>query len=150
MLNAAIRINTIIMAVAFGLLCGAILWLSTAILLVRGGQDVGTHLSLLSVFFPGYSVTWSGAWIGLLWGFVCGALSGASSTGVTRGRCASVLAGRLLDSRCRQRAHAADIPVLRQRTRHRPGRVDGVAASAHDELAGRARHGAVQQTTPRC
>ncbi len=75
-LNAAIRVNTIIMAVALGLLCGALLWLSTAILLLRGGHYVGMHLSLLSVFFPGYSVTWTGAWIGLLWGFVCGALSG--------------------------------------------------------------------------
>ena len=37
---------------------------------------VNTNLSLLSVFFPGYSVTWTGAWIGLLWGFASGALSG--------------------------------------------------------------------------
>ncbi len=76
MLNAAIRINTIIMAVAFGLLGGAILWFSTALLLLRGGDNVGTHLSLLSVFFPGYGVTWSGAWIGLAWGIAVGALSG--------------------------------------------------------------------------
>ncbi len=75
-LNAAIRINTVIMAVALGLLGGAILWLSTVILLLRGGYNVGVNLSLLSVFFPGYSVTWPGAWIGLLWGFVSGALSG--------------------------------------------------------------------------
>ncbi len=76
-LNAAIRVNTIIMAVTFGLLGGAILWLSTTILLLRGGYKVGLHLSLLSVFFPGYSVSWSGAWIGLAWGIACGALSGA-------------------------------------------------------------------------
>ena len=75
-LSAAIRINTIIMAVALGVLCGGILWLSTVLLLLRGGYNVGLHLSLLSVFFPGYSVTWTGAWIGLAWGFVCGALSG--------------------------------------------------------------------------
>jgi hypothetical protein len=30
-LNAAIRVNAIIMAVVIGLLCGAILWSSTAI-----------------------------------------------------------------------------------------------------------------------
>lgn len=76
-LTASIRINTIIMAVSLGLLCGIILWLSTAVLLLRGGYKVGLHLSLLSVFFPGYSVSWSGAWIGLLWGFVSGALAGA-------------------------------------------------------------------------
>jgi hypothetical protein len=75
-LKAAIRVNTIIMAVTFGLLGGVLLWLSTAVLLLRGGHYVGLHLSLLSVFFPGYSVTWVGAWVGLLWGFVFGAVSG--------------------------------------------------------------------------
>lgn len=75
-LNAAIRVNTIIMAVALGLLGGAVLFLSTAILLLRGGHNVGMNLSLLSVFFPGYEVSWTGAFVGLLWGVVCGALSG--------------------------------------------------------------------------
>jgi hypothetical protein len=75
-LAAAIRVNTIIMAVAFAVLGGALLWLSTVILLLRGGHYVGMHMSLLSVFFPGYSVTWSGAWIGLIWGLAAGALSG--------------------------------------------------------------------------
>jgi hypothetical protein len=77
LLRTTVRINTLIMAVALGLLGGAILWLSTIILLVRDGEHVGRHLSLLAVFFPGYGVTWSGAWIGLLWGFVFGGLSGA-------------------------------------------------------------------------
>lgn len=75
-LNAAIRVNTVMAAVVIGLLGGVFLWSSTAILLWRGGADVGAHLSLLSVFFPGYSVSWSGAWIGLLWGFVYSALAG--------------------------------------------------------------------------
>lgn len=97
-LSAAIRVNTIIMAVVLGLLCGVVLWSSTAILLLRGGYNVGKNLSLLSVFFPGYSVSWSGAWIGLLWGFVCGALSGTvlywSYARTLRER----LGGKLLDS----------------------------------------------------
>lgn len=75
-LKAAIRINTIVTAVAFGLLGGAILWFSTTLLLLRGGENVGAHLSLLAVFFPGYDVTWTGAWIGLAWGIAVGALSG--------------------------------------------------------------------------
>jgi len=77
LLKAAIRMNMIVMGIAFGLLGGGILWLSTVVLLLRGGHDVGPHLSLLSVFLPGYSVTWSGAWIGLAWGFIFGGLSGA-------------------------------------------------------------------------
>jgi hypothetical protein len=75
-LAVAIRVNTIIMAVAFAVLGGGLLFLSTVVLLLKGGQYVGMHLSLLSVFFPGYSVTWSGAWIGFVWGMVAGALSG--------------------------------------------------------------------------
>lgn len=75
-LDASVRINTIIMAVAFAVLGGVILWASTVLLLLRGGYNVGIHLSLLSVFFPGYSVSWTGAWIGLLWGLAAGALSG--------------------------------------------------------------------------
>ncbi|MDQ3215975.1 MAG: hypothetical protein M3P99_07880 [Pseudomonadota bacterium] len=77
LLKAAIRMNMIVMGIAFGLLGGSILWLGTVLLILRGGNNVGLHLSLLSVFLPGYSVTWSGAWIGLAWGFVFGALSGA-------------------------------------------------------------------------
>ena len=99
LLNAAIRMNMIVMAIAFGLLGGCILWLSTVILLVRGGHAVGPHLSLLSVFLPGYSVTWSGAWIGLAWGVVLGAPSGAilycSYASTLRER----LTARLLDGR---------------------------------------------------
>ncbi|HZA96610.1 MAG TPA: hypothetical protein VE421_10775 [Burkholderiaceae bacterium] len=99
LLKAAIRMNMIVMAIAFGLLGGSILWLSTVILLVRGGDAVGPHLSVLSVFLPGYSVTWSGAWIGLAWGVVLGALSGAifywSYATTLRER----LTGRLLDVR---------------------------------------------------
>ena len=96
LLKAAIRMNMIVMGIAFGLLGGSILWLSTVILLVRGGHDVGPHLSLLSVFLPGYSVTWSGAWIGLAWGVVFGALSGAI---LYWSYASTLLTGRLLDVR---------------------------------------------------
>ena len=99
LLKAAIRMNMIVMGIAFGLLGGSILGLSTVILLLRGGPDVGLHLSLLSVFLPGYSVSWSGAWIGLAWGFIFGALSGVilywSYASTLRER----LASRLLDAR---------------------------------------------------
>jgi len=61
-------------AAVFG---GTILWLATAVLLLRGGEDVGKHLSLLSVFLPGYEISWRGAWIGSFWGLVIGGVSGA-------------------------------------------------------------------------
>jgi hypothetical protein len=33
---------------------------------------VGQHLSMLRVFFPGYSVTWLGAFVGFIYAFVVG------------------------------------------------------------------------------
>ena len=144
-LKAAIRINTIIMAVVLGLLCGVILWLSTAILLLRGGHNVGMHLSLLSVFFPGYSVTLERRLDRLAVGFcLWRTVRGPSSTGVMPARCANVFASRLLDSRvprASSRRRSSCSPAMRSAS---PRCVDGVAASAHDKLAGRAGHGAVQ------
>ena len=57
---------------AFGLVCGIGLFLATAILVVRGGPNPGPHLGLLSVYFPGYSVTWIGSVIGFVYAFVGG------------------------------------------------------------------------------
>ncbi|MGZ8211528.1 MAG: FAD-dependent oxidoreductase [Burkholderiales bacterium] len=76
LLRSVIRTNAVITAIIGALFVGIGLWLATAILLVRGGANVGKHLSLLSIFFPGYEVTWSGAWNGALWGGVIGAVSG--------------------------------------------------------------------------
>ncbi len=77
LLRRVIRFNLIAIAVTTGLMTGALLWLATAALLWKGGENVGLHLGLLGVFLPGYEVTWSGAWVGLFWGFVAGAASGA-------------------------------------------------------------------------
>lgn len=74
--ETAVRINTVVVAVIFGLVGGGILWTATAVLLVAGGSDVGAHLSLLSILFPGYEVSWAGAWIGMLWGGLFGAIAG--------------------------------------------------------------------------
>ena len=65
-----------VMAVVFGMVGGTALFLATAWLLIRGGQDVGQHLRLLSQYFPGYSVTWLGAFIGLAYGAIVGSVLG--------------------------------------------------------------------------
>ena len=75
--KSLVRMNMVITGAITALFSGVILWLATAVLLWRGGDDVGKHLSLLSIFLPGYDVSWSGAWIGLFWGLVVGGLSGA-------------------------------------------------------------------------
>lgn len=77
LLHRVVRFNTIAIALTIGLTAGLLLWLATAILLLRGGEQVGKHLGLLALFLPNYSVTWSGAMVGLFWGFVVGAASGA-------------------------------------------------------------------------
>ena len=64
--------------IAFGLLCGLGLFLATAVLLVQGGTNVGAHLGLLRVYFPGYSVTWPGSVIGFVYAFVVGYALGRS------------------------------------------------------------------------
>ena len=49
---------------ALGFLAALGLFVATVVLVARGGQEVGKHLSLLSVYLPGYAVTWPGAFIG--------------------------------------------------------------------------------------
>lgn len=65
---AIARLRASVMAVVFGLIGGGALWLATVWLVVKGGQQVGLHLSLLSNYYPGYSVTWSGAFVGFFYG----------------------------------------------------------------------------------
>ena len=64
------------MAVVFGTAGGIALFVATTWLLIRGGQDVGSHLNLLGLYFPGYRVTWPGAFVGLGYGFAAGAGAG--------------------------------------------------------------------------
>ena len=66
------RLHARAWGVATGLLFAIALFSATVLLVVKGGQRVGEHLGLLSVFFPGYSVTIGGAFIGFVYAFVVG------------------------------------------------------------------------------
>jgi len=57
---------------AIGFLAAVGLFLATVILVVKGGPDPGPHLGLLSVYLPGYSVTWAGAFVGAGYAFFLG------------------------------------------------------------------------------
>lgn len=70
--GALLRINVRAWGIAFGLLLGLGLFLATNILVLRGGEVVGPHLSLLGVFLPGYSVTFVGSLVGFVYMFVIG------------------------------------------------------------------------------
>jgi len=73
------RLRASVMAVTFGFVGGTGLFMLTAWLLVRGGDPVGPHLSLLNNYFPAYSVSWPGAFIGFAYGALVGALLGWST-----------------------------------------------------------------------
>ncbi len=70
--RAILRLNAQAWGVSFGTLLGLGLFIATIVLVIKGGENVGQHLALLSVYFPGYSVTWVGAFIGFIYAFVVG------------------------------------------------------------------------------
>jgi hypothetical protein len=57
---------------AIGVLAALGLFLATAILVLKGGPNPGPHLGLLRVYFPGYSVSWPGAFVGGGYAFFIG------------------------------------------------------------------------------
>ncbi len=66
------RMNAKVWGLSFGLLGGLGLFLSTVILVLKGGARVGPHLGLLAIYLPGYRVTWAGAFLGFVYLFVIG------------------------------------------------------------------------------
>lgn len=62
--------------VAIGAICGVGLFIATIWLVIKGGPNPGAHLSLLAVYFPGYSVTFLGSLIGFVYAFVGGYAAG--------------------------------------------------------------------------
>ena len=80
--DALARVRVRAWSIATGLVLGFALFLATLILVLRGGADVGAHLGLLSVFLPGYSVTYLGSFIGLAYLFVIGYVLGGIASRV--------------------------------------------------------------------
>ena len=78
LLRSTIKLNTILLASMCGAVTGIFLLIATYISLGRGSgaDEYGHYLNLLGHFMPGYNVSASGAWIGLLWGFIYGTIAG--------------------------------------------------------------------------
>jgi hypothetical protein len=74
--HAVARIHAGIMALVFAILCGGGLFVMTAWLLIKGGEEVGLHLQLLGQYFLGYSVSWMGSFVGLAYGAGVGGIVG--------------------------------------------------------------------------
>lgn len=75
-IEAFARLDRIALGFAVGALCGLAVFLATIFLVLKGGEVVGPNLALLGQFFYGYTVTISGAFIGLVYGFVAGFVLG--------------------------------------------------------------------------
>ena len=84
-LTAIARLRAGIMAIACALVAGSGLMVATVWLVVRGGDNVGQHLSLLGNFLPGYSVTWTGSLVGLIYGALLGGIVGWALVSVYNG-----------------------------------------------------------------
>jgi hypothetical protein len=72
--NTIREVNEKAWAIAIGLVLAIGLFVATNVLVLKAGSNVGFHLGLLRVYFPGYSVTFVGSLIGFVYAFVVGYL----------------------------------------------------------------------------
>jgi len=70
------RVRAGIVAIVTGMVSGFGLFTATLWLVIKGGPNVGKNLSLLSNYYPGYTVTWTGSLAGFFYGAVTGAVLG--------------------------------------------------------------------------
>lgn len=75
--SGVLLLNSGMLGLSLGLIFGLGLFTITNWLLLKGGENVGAHLKLLSHFFIGYRVTFWGSFVGLAYGFAVGTLSGS-------------------------------------------------------------------------
>jgi len=71
-----VRLDAIVQGVGAGLLIGLGIFIATNWLVVKGGNPVGPHLSLLGQYFIGYRVTFIGSLVGFGYGFLIGFIGG--------------------------------------------------------------------------
>jgi hypothetical protein len=71
LLLAFAPLHRLALGVASGVVVGTLLFAATLALLLRGGYPE-PNLNLLAQFLWGYSISWRGLWIGVLWGFGLG------------------------------------------------------------------------------
>jgi hypothetical protein len=70
------RIKADALALVCAVIGGVGLFAMTLWLVIKDGPQAGQHLRLLSNYFIGYSVTWPGAFVGLLYGAMTGGVVG--------------------------------------------------------------------------
>lgn len=74
--HAILRLNGNILGIVCGIVMALVIFAATNWLVIKGGEGTGAHLSLLSNFFFGYSVTFVGSFIGAAYGLLTGYILG--------------------------------------------------------------------------
>ncbi len=74
--RAIARMRAGVAAIVTAMIAGFSLFAATLWLVIKGGPTVGPTLGLLSQYYPGYSVTWTGSLVGLFYGALTGAAVG--------------------------------------------------------------------------
>jgi hypothetical protein len=80
LMAAFAKIDIPAFAIALGSIFALLLFGATVTLLLKGappGSEVGTHLQLIGIYLPGYTVSWPGSLVGAAYGGLIGALLGA-------------------------------------------------------------------------
>lgn len=75
-LTRLLRLNAKVQGIVTGIVAGLTVFFATNWLILKGGDVVGPHLSLLGQFFIGYRVTFVGSLIGFAYAFVIGFIVG--------------------------------------------------------------------------
>lgn len=71
------KLDALALGIAIGTLCGLVIFFATNILILKGGDEIGPNLALLSHYFIGYEVSEKGSVIGLIYGFIFGFVTGS-------------------------------------------------------------------------
>lgn len=84
LLEAVAFLNAKVLGLILGILLGLVIFIATNWLLIKGPHVTGSgrsltgpHLQLLSQFFIGYKVSFTGSIIGFLYGFAIGTICGS-------------------------------------------------------------------------
>ena len=70
--HAVLRLSGNVLGLVLGILFSLVIFIATNWLVIKGGAVVGPHLSLFSQYFIGYSVSFVGSLVGVLYAFVLG------------------------------------------------------------------------------
>lgn len=70
------RVDPLALGAALGIVTACLVFAGTSLLMLTGGDEVATNLSLLSNYWPGYQATLAGSLVGAMYGGMIGVALG--------------------------------------------------------------------------